>query len=126
MALVVLICRATIAPFLANVTAGIDSYKWILFGDDDTVFYTDNALRLLSTLDHNMPYVLSDHIWFPNDLVSKFWMASCTWHISQLPTAWPYLCASKDYDSACVCAGSKQDEDNAWCILHTLLTVHEH
>lgn len=64
-------CRATIAPFLANITAGIDSYKWILFGDDDTAFYIDNALRMLSTLDHNMPYVLSDHIWFPTDIVSK-------------------------------------------------------
>lgn len=65
------LCRATIAPFLANITAGIDSYKWILFGDDDTAFYIDNALRLLSTLDHNMPYVLSDHNWFPTDLRSE-------------------------------------------------------
>lgn len=58
------------APFIANNTAGIDSYKWILFGDDDTVFFVDNALRLLDTLDHNMPYILSDHIWFPTDLKS--------------------------------------------------------
>ncbi len=56
------------APFIANNTAGIDSYKWILFGDDDTVFYVDNALRMLETLDHTMPYILSDHIWFPTDL----------------------------------------------------------
>ena len=40
----------------------------MLFGDDDTVFYVDNALRLLETLDHTMPYILSDHIWFPTDL----------------------------------------------------------
>lgn len=59
------------APFIANNTAGIDSYKWMLFGDDDTVFYVDNALRLLETLDHNMPYILSDHIWFPTDLESR-------------------------------------------------------
>ncbi|DBA90820.1 TPA: hypothetical protein ACH3X1_004023 [Trebouxia sp. C0004] len=60
--------RACMAPFIANNTAGIDSYKWILFGDDDTVFYVDNALRMLETLDHTMPYILSDHIWFPTDL----------------------------------------------------------
>ena len=58
------------APFIANNTAGIDSYKWILFGDDDTVFFVDNALRMLETLDHTMPYILSDHIWFPTDLKS--------------------------------------------------------
>ena len=68
-------CRAAIAPFLANVTAGIESYKWMLFGDDDTAFYIDNALRMLSTLDHNMPYVLSDHNWFPTDLQSKLLVA---------------------------------------------------
>ena len=43
----------------------------MLFGDDDTVFYIDNVLRLLETLDHTMPYILSDHIWFPTDLESK-------------------------------------------------------
>lgn len=59
------------APFIANNTAGIDSYKWMLFGDDDTVFYVDNILRMLETLDHTMPYILSDHIWFPTDLESK-------------------------------------------------------
>ena len=59
------------APFIANNTAGIDSYKWMLFGDDDTVFYVDNILRMLVTLDHTMPYILSDHIWFPTDLESE-------------------------------------------------------
>lgn len=64
------------APFIANNTAGIDSYKWILFGDDDTVFFVDNALRMLETLDHTMPYILSDHIWFPTDLKSM--PSACT------------------------------------------------
>ncbi|KAL3145279.1 hypothetical protein ABBQ32_001016 [Trebouxia sp. C0010 RCD-2024] len=62
--------RACMAPFIANNTAGIESYKWMLFGDDDTVFYVDNILRMLETLDHTMPYILSDHIWFPTDLES--------------------------------------------------------
>ena len=67
------------APFIANNTAGIDSYKWILFGDDDTVFFVDNALRMLETLDHTMPYILSDHIWFPTDLQST--PSVCTWDV---------------------------------------------
>ena len=70
-------CRATITPFLANKTAGIDSYKWMLFGDDDTTFFVDNALRLLETLDHTIPYILSDHMWFPTDLKSGYAKPAC-------------------------------------------------
>lgn len=66
------------APFIANNTNGIDSYKWMLFGDDDTVFYVDNILRMLETLDHTMPYILSDHIWFPTDLESEALMPVTT------------------------------------------------
>ena len=32
-----LVCRATVTPFLANMTVGRDNFKWMLFGDDDTV-----------------------------------------------------------------------------------------
>ena len=53
------------APFRANKTLGIDSYKWILYGDDDTVWFPDVILRLVNRLDHDTPYFLTDHIWFP-------------------------------------------------------------
>lgn len=41
------------------------SYKWILYGDDDTVFFQDNVIAMLGTLDHRQPYLLSDCLWWP-------------------------------------------------------------
>lgn len=38
----------------------------MLYGDDDTVFFIDNALEMLEGLDHNMPYFLTDNVWFPD------------------------------------------------------------
>lgn len=55
-------------PFLANHSLAAGSYKWMLYGDDDTVFYLDNVLRMLETLDHTMPYYITDHIWFLKSL----------------------------------------------------------
>lgn len=63
----------------------------MLFGDDDTVFYVDNILRMLETLDHTMPYILSDHIWFPTDLESKVHPCSLSRVCEQLPP-FPPLC----------------------------------
>lgn len=37
------------------MAAGSNSYKWILYGDDDTVFMVDNVLALLNSLDHEHP-----------------------------------------------------------------------
>ncbi|KAK9797832.1 hypothetical protein WJX73_005489 [Symbiochloris irregularis] len=59
--------RAAIAPFLANNTVGYDSYKWILYGDDDTVFVIDNIIKVLSTLDFSQPYLISDALWWPEN-----------------------------------------------------------
>lgn len=53
-------------PFLAAHLHGYDNFKWMLYGDDDTVFFIDNALEMLEGLDHNMPYFLTDNIWFPD------------------------------------------------------------
>lgn len=53
------------AAFAANQTISMDKYKWILYGDDDTVWVPENVLKMLNGLDHTMPYFLSDHIWFP-------------------------------------------------------------
>ena len=33
------LCRAALTPFMANNSLGVDSYKWILYGDDDTVSF---------------------------------------------------------------------------------------
>lgn len=59
------VLRAAIAPFLAaKVFKG--TFKWILYGDDDTLWVVDNLLRYLATLDHDVPYMLSDALWFLN------------------------------------------------------------
>ena len=51
--------------FRANGTVGMDKYKWILNGDDDTVFIIENVLAMVNRLDHELAYHLSDNIWFP-------------------------------------------------------------
>lgn len=63
--------RATVAPFLANMTIGPDNFKWMLFGDDDTVFLIDNVLNLLPHLDPTVPYFMTDHLWYPEVVGGK-------------------------------------------------------
>ena len=58
--------RATVAPFLANMTIGPDNFKWMLFGYDDTIFFIDNVLNLLPHLDPTVPYFMTDHLWYPD------------------------------------------------------------
>ncbi|KAK9828631.1 hypothetical protein WJX72_001195 [[Myrmecia] bisecta] len=58
--------RAALTPFLANTSVGVGNYKWMLYGDDDTVFYLNNVLELVQGLDHNMPYLITDHVWWPD------------------------------------------------------------
>lgn len=55
--------RAALAPFLAFRELG-DTFKWLLYGDDDTVFFVDAALRLASTMDPDMPYIITDNMWW--------------------------------------------------------------
>ncbi len=57
-------------PFLANQSLGVDSYKWILFGEDDMVFFINNAMKLLEHLDHNLPCFLTDNIQYPQQHIN--------------------------------------------------------
>lgn len=41
-----------------------DTYKWMLYGDDDTLFFVDAVLDLLQPFDPELPYAISDNIWF--------------------------------------------------------------
>ena len=36
-----------------------NSFKWLLFGDEDTVFFVDNVLELLQDFDPSMPYIIT-------------------------------------------------------------------
>ena len=77
------------APFLANHSLGADTYKWMLYGDDDTVFYLDNVLRMVESLDHTMPYFITDHIWFLRSLTEG--------------TSICHVCLCKSTQCVCVC-----------------------
>ncbi|KAK9809692.1 hypothetical protein WJX73_005491 [Symbiochloris irregularis] len=57
--------RAALVSFKANLTFGIDTYSWILNGDDDTVYIVENVLAMVNRFDHALPFHLSDNIWFP-------------------------------------------------------------
>ncbi len=61
---------------------GLDSFKWVLYGDDDTVFFVDGALDMLENLDYNMPYLLSDDVWFVEDDGKHGFLLPCRMHAS--------------------------------------------
>ncbi len=61
---------------------GLDSFKWVLYGDDDTVFFVDGALDMLENLDYNMPYLLSDDVWFVEDDGKRGLLPACRLHAS--------------------------------------------
>ena len=68
--------RAALAPILAHQHLRAElahptsreqrrpGYKWILFGDDDTLWFMEGVLQLLQTFDHNLPYVITDEIFW--------------------------------------------------------------
>eukprot|EP00195_Chlamydomonas_chlamydogama_P012728 CAMPEP_0202891358 /NCGR_PEP_ID=MMETSP1392-20130828/1440_1 /ASSEMBLY_ACC=CAM_ASM_000868 /TAXON_ID=225041 /ORGANISM="Chlamydomonas chlamydogama, Strain SAG 11-48b" /LENGTH=265 /DNA_ID=CAMNT_0049575087 /DNA_START=444 /DNA_END=1237 /DNA_ORIENTATION=+ len=57
------------APFLAHdalMRLGV-RYKWMLYGDDDTLFYVDNAMKLLQKLNPAVPLAITDNLWYRRD-----------------------------------------------------------
>ncbi|DBA83020.1 TPA: hypothetical protein ACH3X1_006796 [Trebouxia sp. C0004] len=59
--------RAALTPFLAHEAFEGD-YKWILYGDDDTFFFVDGVLELLQDFDPSLPYFITDHYWWGDEL----------------------------------------------------------
>ncbi|KAK9867583.1 hypothetical protein WJX84_007677 [Apatococcus fuscideae] len=55
--------RAALAPFQAHQAFG-DTYKWMLYGDDDTMFFVEGVQNLVKDLDPDMPYFITDHLWW--------------------------------------------------------------
>ena len=51
--------RAALAPVLAHKTLPPGSFKWMLFGDDDTIFFVDSVLEFLQDFDPDLPYFIS-------------------------------------------------------------------
>lgn len=50
--------RAGLVPFLAHQVFG-DTYKWLLYMDDDTIFFPDAVQRLLEDFDPDLPYFIT-------------------------------------------------------------------
>ncbi|KAG2425675.1 hypothetical protein HXX76_013517 [Chlamydomonas incerta] len=54
--------RVAMVPWLAHKALGA-SYKWLLYGDDDTYFFLDSVRELLRDYDPELPYVVTDVLW---------------------------------------------------------------
>ena len=50
--------RAALAPLLAH-KALAGQYKWLLYGDDDTLWFLSGVVELLQKLDPAMPYIIT-------------------------------------------------------------------
>ncbi|KAL3131943.1 hypothetical protein ABBQ38_007639 [Trebouxia sp. C0009 RCD-2024] len=55
--------RAALVPYLAHASFG-DTYKWLLYGDDDTVWFMESVMKLLQDFDPDLPYFITDHMWW--------------------------------------------------------------
>lgn len=41
-------------------------YKWLLFGGADTVFFPDAVLQMLEDFNPQIPYLITDNMWWGN------------------------------------------------------------
>lgn len=64
-----------------------DTYKWLLLGADNTVFFLPNVRKLLARFDSNGPWVISDHVTFqgvrPNLFAPRCLL--CGFNASRIP-----------------------------------------
>ncbi|KAG2432056.1 hypothetical protein HYH02_013126 [Chlamydomonas schloesseri] len=54
--------RVALAPWLAAGELKY-SFKWMLFGDDDTLFFLDGVKDVLRDYDPELPYIITDSFW---------------------------------------------------------------
>lgn len=47
-------------------------FRWLVMGDDDTIFFVDNLVRLLEKYDHNEYYYIGNP---SEDMLSNFWFS---------------------------------------------------
>jgi hypothetical protein len=55
--------RAAMALLLAHKAIKF-TYKWMLGGDDDTIYYLPNVMSMLSQYNHSLPYFISGNLLF--------------------------------------------------------------
>ncbi|KAK9917000.1 hypothetical protein WJX75_009748 [Coccomyxa subellipsoidea] len=56
--------RWALTPFLAHQALNGSSYKWLLFGGADTVFFPEAVLQMLEDFDPQVPYIITDNLWW--------------------------------------------------------------
>ncbi|PNH06691.1 hypothetical protein TSOC_006910 [Tetrabaena socialis] len=80
--------RAAVAPFAAHRQYG-DGYKWLLYGDDDTIFFLPGLRRLLSGFDPELPLALTDNLWYGSGhpRLEAYRCLPCGFNDSALPAA---------------------------------------
>lgn len=69
--------RAALMPFLAHKVFGA-TYKWVLYGDDDTIFFIDTILRLLQDFDEHLPYFITGMQSAPDSIIMLLCCAMVT------------------------------------------------
>jgi hypothetical protein len=50
--------RAAVAPFLTYDFIG-PTFDWLLYGDDDTIFFAHGTIQLLAEFDAGLPYLIT-------------------------------------------------------------------
>ena len=50
--------RAAVAPFLTYDLIG-STFDWLLYGDDDTIFFAHGTIQLLAEFDAGLPYLIT-------------------------------------------------------------------
>ncbi|KXZ46964.1 hypothetical protein GPECTOR_39g458 [Gonium pectorale] len=78
------------APFMAHRYYG-PTYKWMLLGDDDTLWFMPGLKRLLHSYNYGMPYAISDH--FGDHNHAGFFVPSPLAAVCS-PCHWPQLVRS--------------------------------
>lgn len=53
------------------------NYKWMLWGDDDTIWFPYGARRLLHRWDHSLPHAITDNFWPENHRMPGKHAARC-------------------------------------------------
>lgn len=56
--------KAAMVPSMAHEHGGVDDYKWMLYGDDDTLWNMDRVVEIIKDMDPELPHMITDHYWF--------------------------------------------------------------
>ncbi|GAX82109.1 hypothetical protein CEUSTIGMA_g9537.t1 [Chlamydomonas eustigma] len=83
--------RGAQAPFLAHKHFG-DTYKWMMYGDDDTLFFLPGVINLIRRFNDMEPLAVTDNLWLmkkhPNPMAPR--CLPCKNEVVAFPTFPPH------------------------------------